>query len=234
VALLEAECELTAVSSIADIAAGTGLLSEIFLARGYQVTAVEPNSEMRIACEKLIPLYPRLRCTNGTAESTTLPSRSIHLVTVGQALHWFDLERTRAEFSRILQPEGWCAVIYNERRLSGEDFHDAYERLLHEFAIDYEAVQRQHLTVDRIQGFFAPSEMRRAVFPNEQLLTLKALEGRIMSSSYMPKPDHPRHNAMRGAIADLFNKHQHNGHVRLEYDCTVSFGKLRQDNAASE
>jgi ubiquinone/menaquinone biosynthesis C-methylase UbiE len=227
VTLLEAECRLTVTSSIADIAAGTGLLAEVFLARGYQVTAVEPNSEMRIACENLIPQYPRRCCFNGTAEATTLPSRAIHLITVGQALHWFDLERTRTEFARILQPSGWCTVIYNERRLNGDDFHNAYERLLREFGIDYEAVQRQHLTPDQIQDFFAPSEMRRAVFPNEQLLTLKAFEGRIMSSSYMPKPDHPRHSAMRSAIADLFNKHQHNGHVRLEYDCTVSYGQLQ-------
>jgi len=225
VTLLKADCELTAASPIADIAAGTCLLAEIFLARGYELTAVEPNAEMRTACEKLIGQYPRLRCTNGTAEATTLPSRSIHLITVGQALHWFDLERTRAEFARILQPDGWCAVIYNERRLGGNDFHDAYEKLLREFGIDYELVQHQHLTSNRIRGFFAPSEMRRAVFPNEQLLTVEALQGRIMSSSYMPKPGHPRLHAMRTAIEAMFNKHQQNGHVRLEYECTVSYGK---------
>ena len=216
-----------ATSSIADIAAGTGLLAEIFLTRGYAVTAVEPNAQMRAACETLIPQHPKLRCINGAAEATTLPSRSVHLIIVGQALHWFDLEHTRAEFARILQPDGWCAVIYNDRRLGGDNFHDEYERLLREFGIDYELIQRQHLTSDRIQSFFAPSEMRRAVFPNEQLLPLEALEGRIISSSYMPKPDHPRHAAMLNAIADLFNKHQQNGHVQLKYECVVSYGQLQ-------
>ncbi|QNI32459.1 class I SAM-dependent methyltransferase [Alloacidobacterium dinghuense] len=225
-ALLEKECGLNSLSQIADVAAGTGLLAEVFLARGFQVVAVEPNTEMRSACETLVQEYPRFRCVDGAAEATGLPSYSFDLITVGQALHWFDLDRTRVEFSRTLRPGGWCAVIYNERRLGGDAFHDGYERLLREFGIDYETVQRQHLTPDRIHGFFAPSEMRRAAFSNAQLLTLEALEGRIVSSSYMPKPGHQRHAAMLTAIATLFESHADNGRVRLEYDCVVSYGQL--------
>jgi SAM-dependent methyltransferase len=234
VSLLEKESRLTTASAIADIAAGTGLLTEIFLARGYTVAAVEPNIEMRAACEKLVPKYPRLRCFDGTAEATGLPSESFDLITVAQALHWFDLPRARIEFSRIMRPDGWCAVIYNERRVTGDPFHEGYERVLREFGIDYDTIQRRHLTPDRIQSFFAPSEMRRAVFPNEQLLTLEALQGRIMSSSYMPKPEQPRYNAMQSAIADLFNTHQQNGYVRLKYNCTVSYGKLHHEDAANK
>ena len=226
VGLLEKECGLTPSSTIADIAAGTGLLAEIFLARGYEVIAVEPNDEMRAACETLVERYPKLRCVAGAAETTELPSHSFDLITVGQALHWFDLRRTRAEFARILRPDGWCAVIYNERRLGVDDFHDGYERLLRKFGIDYEVVQRQHQTLSQIQGFFAPGEMRHADFPNAQFLTLEALEGRIISSSYMPKPEHARYAAMRTAIANLFKKHQENGRVRLKYDCSVSYGQL--------
>jgi ubiquinone/menaquinone biosynthesis C-methylase UbiE len=225
-ALLEAECRLSPSSSIADIAAGTGLLAEILLIRGYEVIAVEPNAGMRAACESLTTQYPRLRCLGGTAEATGLLSHSFNLITVGQALHWFDLKRTRDEFARILRPEGWCAVIYNERRMSGDGFHDEYESLLRKFGIDYATVQRQHMTPDRIQGFFAPREMRRATFPNAQLLTLEALEGRIVSSSYMPQPGHARYAAMRSAIGDLFGKYQESGRVRLEYGCVVYYGQL--------
>src|SRR5262249_37552966 len=146
-ALLQTECGLDLSSSIADVAAGTGLLAEIFLACGYEVIAVEPNEEMRAASKPLAERYPRVRCGSGTAEETGLPSHSFDLITVGQALHWFDLERTRTEFSRILKADGWCAVIYNERRMGGDGFHDGYETLLREFGIDYAIVQRQHLTL---------------------------------------------------------------------------------------
>lgn len=226
VTLLESECGLTANSTIAEIAAGTGLLAEVFLACGLKVVAVEPNEEMRTVCELLVAQYPRLRCVDGAAEATGLPSHSFDLITVGQPLHWFDLSHARAEFSRNLRPHGWCAVIYNERRLGGAGFHDGYERLLRDFGVDNEVVRRQHLTRERILDFFAPFEMRRAVFPNEQALTLEALEGRIVSSYYMPKPGHPRYDAMRGAIACLFETYQADGRVRLEYACAVSYGRL--------
>lgn len=226
VALLESECGLTAGATIADVAAGTGLLAELFAAHGYAVVAVEPNEEMRAVCETLAGQYPQLRCVGGAAEATGLASHSFELITVGQALHWFNLDRARAEFARILRPDSWCAVIYNERRLGGDGFHDGYDRLLREFGIDYEVVQRQHLTPERVQGFFAPCEMRRAVFPNAQLLTLEALEGRVVSSSYMPKAGLPRYDAMRDAIARLFETYQESGCVRLEYECSVSYGRL--------
>jgi SAM-dependent methyltransferase len=163
---------------------------------------------------------------SGSAEATGLPDHSSDLITVGQALHWFDLERTRAEFVRILRPDGWCAVVYNERLMSGDAFHAGYEKVLQDFGIDYAKVQRQHLTPDRIEGFFAPSAMRRMAFPNAQLLTLEALAGRILSSSYMPKEEHPKYAAMQAAIQELFETHARDGCVRLEYDCAVYYGRL--------
>jgi ubiquinone/menaquinone biosynthesis C-methylase UbiE len=226
VELLKHECDLNDDSVIADIAAGTGLLTEKFLEGGFDVVAVEPNEEMRAACETLTKRFPKLGCVSGSAEATGLSPRSFELITVAQAMHWFDLERTRNEFARILKINGWCAVVYNERRMSGDDFHDGYEKLLRDFGIDYAKVQRQHLTSEKIAGFFAASPMKRVVFPNAQLLTLDALEGRIHSSSYMPRPEHPRYAAMCAAIAELFESHQQDGYVRLEYDCTVSYGQL--------
>jgi hypothetical protein len=80
--------------------------------------------------------------------------------------------------------------------------------------------------VDQIEGFFSPSLVQRAVFPHVQLLTLEALTGRIVSSSYMPKPGHARYAAMLDAIADLFERYQENGFVRLEYECAVSYERL--------
>jgi hypothetical protein len=227
--LLARECALTQDSVIADIAAGTGLLTEIFLAAGFSVIAVEPNAEMRAACAMLQPRYPRLSVLDGSAESTALPRHSIDLITVAQAMHWFDLDKTRAEFSRILKTKneggGWCAVLYNNRRLSGDSFHDGYERLLLDFGIDYAAVKQQHVGRKRLAAFFAPSPMTCASIPNAQPLTLEALEGRILSASYMPQPGHGRFEEMRAAIASLFADTQSNGAVIMHHDCLVCRGK---------
>jgi hypothetical protein len=141
-------------------------------------------------------------------------------------MHWFDLEKTRAEFTRILKPAGWCAVIYNNRRLGGDRFHDAYEQFLLEFGTDYAAVKQQHVGRIRLAQFFAPSEMKRAAIPNPQALTLEALEGRVRSSSYSPQPGHPRFEAMRAALTQLFSETQENGIVTMHHDCVVCYGRL--------
>jgi SAM-dependent methyltransferase len=225
-------CGLQSNATIVDVATGTGLLAEIFLAKGYAVTAVEPNDGMRAVCASLGERFPKLQCIPGTAEATGLPSDSVDLITVGQAMHWFDLPHAHAEFARVLRPGGWCAVVYNERRMSGDALHDGYEHLLREFGIDYETVRHKYLQQERLAEFFgsgnsAAGDMRQATFPNAQSLDLDGLNGRILSSSYMPQPDHPRYPAMLKAIEALFVRCQKNGHVRMEYECVVSCGHLQ-------
>jgi ubiquinone/menaquinone biosynthesis C-methylase UbiE len=229
--LLEQQCSLTPASVIADIGAGTGILAELFLQHGNCVFAVEPNHAMRSACDQLRSQYPKLTCIDGSAEVTTLPDHSVDLITIGQALHWFDLPSARAEFVRILQPGGRCAVIYNERRLGGDPFHDGYERILREFGTDYESVRSKYPQQQKLEEFFrspkaATAPMQQASFPNAQEFDFKGLLGRILSSSYMPQPGHPRYTAMLHSIEELFSQCQQNERVRLEYDCVVTYGRL--------
>lgn len=223
---LRAECGLREDAAVVDVAAGTGLLTEIFLAAGFAVTAIEPNDEMRAACAILEAKYPQLRCVAGTAEATGLPVASADLITVAQAMHWFDLERTRAEFGRVLRPGGGCAVIYNNRRLGGDAFHEGYERLLREFGIDYVNVKEQHVGRKRLAEFFAPAEMRCRTFPNPQEFGEEELLGRVLSSSYMPQPGHERFEAMKAAVSQLFADTQQDGRVTMVHDCVACWGVL--------
>jgi SAM-dependent methyltransferase len=224
--VLRQECALTSEMVIADVAAGTGLLAEIFLANGNSVIAVEPNAAMRSVCEEMEVEYPRLRCVDGTAEATGLADASVEMVTVGQAMHWFDLSATRREFARILRPGGLCVVIYNHRKMRGDDFHDGYERILLEFGKDYQKVQSSHLTDEKLAGLFAPSEMKCATLENHQDLTLEGLRGRVLSSSYMPQEGDARYAAMMDAVDALFARHERGGVVRMEYETAVCFGQL--------
>lgn len=226
VELLARECALRAGDTVADVAAGTGILTEMFLAAGYPVVAVEPNAAMREACAALEATYPKLRCVEGSAEQTGLADHSVALVMVAQAMHWFDLERTRQEFLRVLKPGGWCAVLYNHRRMEGDAFHSGYEQILREFGSDYTAVQGRHLGPEKIAAFFAPSPMETASFANHQDFSLEGLMGRVLSSSYMPQSGHERYPEMVQAVEELFARHQREGHVRMEYETVVCWGRL--------
>src|SRR5439155_23726894 len=126
---LKIDCRLTSGSIIADVGSGTGFLAEVFLSNGNRVFGIEPNPEMRQAGERLLASWPKFKSVAATAESTSLPDRSVDFVTGGQAFHWFDREACRAEFKRILRPDGWVVLVWNDRRTDSTAFLSAYEQL---------------------------------------------------------------------------------------------------------
>jgi ubiquinone/menaquinone biosynthesis C-methylase UbiE len=93
-------------SRIADVGSGTGILTELLLEHVGQVYAIEPNDEMRAAAVARLGVHDRFVSVAATAEVTTLPNRSVDLVTAAQAFHWFDTTRSLAEFRRILRSPG--------------------------------------------------------------------------------------------------------------------------------
>jgi SAM-dependent methyltransferase len=224
--LLETECGLRSDMLIADIGSGTGLLAQVFLANGNRVFGVEPNREMREAGERLLQEAPGFTSVDGTAEATTLPSQSIDMITAGQAFHWFDRARVRAEFERILKPGGWVVLVWNDRRTASTPFLAAYERLLETYATDYAQVNHKQIDQATIAAFFAPGAANIRKFENRQLFDFDGLKGRLLSSSYTPEPGHPNHQPMLDALGAIFDAHQANGQVAFEYDTTVYYGKL--------
>jgi len=224
--ILEDKAKLGANSRIADIAAGTGFFTELFLEHGNPVTAVEPNAQMRDVCMQLKERYPHLEVVNGTAEATGIASHSVDVVAVAQAFHWFDTTAARAEFSRILAPRGWVVIVSNERHLSGDPFHEGFETLTQRHNVDYCKVTELYPDREALERFFNPRPMHYHTMPNSQVLNQEALLGRILSSSYMPHSTDPGYAAMRADLNDLFSANERDGVVQLNYTCVLAFGQL--------
>lgn len=223
--LLKAECGLTAESVIADVGSGTGILSELLLQNGNKVFGVEPNNAMRMVAESLLTAYPQFFSVEGAAESTTLPSRSVNAVTAGQAFHWFDTARARAEFARILKPPGWVVLVWNERRLDSSPFLLDYEQLMMSYGTDYQRVRYENINSE-IPSFFAPQLFKLESFDNSQEFDFEGLQGRVFSSSYTPEPGDPSFNPMMEQLRKIYETHQKNGHVAFEYDTKVYYGHI--------
>lgn len=212
-------------SAVADLGAGTGISSELFLRVGCTVHAVEPNDAMREAAVARLGENPRFRAHPGTAEATGLPAASVDLVVAGQAFHWFDVAAARREALRILVPGGQGALFWNSRRSDATPFLRAYEALLRDFGTDYAQVTHRNVAERALAAFFGgPYESQ--IFANHQDFDAEGLRGRVLSSSYSPAPGHPRHIPMLAALADLFAAHEENGLVRFEYDTELFFGAL--------
>lgn len=210
---------------VADIGSGTGISTELFLAAGYEVFGVEPNAPMRAAAEERLAGDRRFRSQAGSAEATGLAAASIDLVVAAQAFHWFDPERTRPEFRRILRPSGWLALIWNARRASGTAFLEAYEELLLRFGTDYAQVGHRGVGGERLAAFFGGSFTTRR-YDNRQALDFAGLRSRLLSSSYIPAAGEPAHAAMLDSLAALFAAHATNGRVEFVYDTEVHTGRF--------
>src|SRR5436190_3313568 len=109
--LFKNEMGLTPAKTVADVGSGTGLSTKPFLENGNTVYGVEPNANMREAAEEYLKEFPNFRSHDGTAEQTNLEDASIDFVTAAQAFHWFEPNKTRDEFLRILKPGGYMALI---------------------------------------------------------------------------------------------------------------------------
>jgi len=216
---------LTAPAVVADIGSGTGIASKLFLDAGHTVYGVEPNAAMRAAGEQFLAADPRFHSIAGTAEATTLPDASVDGIIAAQAFHWFETDATRREFARILRPGGWCALLWNSRHLDTTPFLRDYEALLLEFGTDYAKVRHENIDQAAVAKFFG-SPVTRRTLPHSQVFDFAALKGRLMSSSYAPGPDHPRHAAMLAELQQIFGAHVDNGCVKFEYDTEVYVGKF--------
>jgi SAM-dependent methyltransferase len=225
--VLARRCGLTSSSQIADIGSGTGILTALFLKNGNTVYAVEPNQAMRTAAVAQLISYPHFHSIAATAEATTLPDTSIDLITAGQAFHWFDPARAKREFVRILKPGGWVALIWNERRIDDTPFSQAYERLLRTYAPEYETIHHRHIDRAVFRNFFAPHDFIVETQENAQLFDYAGLQGRLLSSSYVPEEGSPAHAPMLTELRAIFEQHHQSGHVRFDYETHIYCGQLQ-------
>ncbi len=220
------DCHLLRTSPVADIGSGTGILTKLFLDHGNPVFAVEPNPEMRGTAETLLGGYSNFSSVAGRAEATGLLDQSVEFVTAGQAFHWFDLEAAGSEFRRILRPDGWVVLVWNQRETEATPFLRAYEALLGNFGTDYERVDHTRRITDQVLQEFYGAGYESRSFPNEQKLNFEGAKGRLLSSSYTPEPGHPDYEAMLAELRTIFEKHATNGRVRFLYTTRMYYGRF--------
>ncbi|MBK7311067.1 MAG: class I SAM-dependent methyltransferase [Sphingobacteriaceae bacterium] len=221
-------------SVIADIGSGTGISTEPFLRLNLKVFAIEPNKEMRDAAEKLLGGDKNFHSVNATAEKTSLNDHSVDVIVAGQAFHWFDKERTKQEFKRILKPNGYVVLLWNDRRTNstaagrqGGEFLRSYEDLLQLCGTDYKEVNHKNTQDKKIfDSFFGENNYTEKWFDNFQEVDFAGLKGRVLSSSYMPNEGHKDYEHMLYCLKKVFARCQQNNTVRLEYDTKIYYGKL--------
>lgn len=210
---------------VADIGSGTGISSEIFLNTGCQVYSAEPNPEMQQKAAVRLSKYPGFNPIMGTAENTGLADNSIDIIIAAQAFHWFNNKETSIEFKRILRPNGFVCLIWNDRDHYASEFMKAYEDLIKRFSIDYETVNHQNLSDKDFTRFFGGGFQKKS-FLNTQSMDLQGFKGRITSCSYMPDSSHPSFESMNETMENIFTGLNKKNKVAIIYQTKLYFGQI--------
>jgi len=218
---------LRAGQVVVDLGSGTGIFTEVMLQAGHAVLAVEPNAAMRGAAEARLGGVPGFASIAGSAEATGLPEACADLATVAQAFHWFDAVAVRRELVRVLRPVRPVVMLWNVRDPSRSPFLHGYEELVRRHAPAH-ALSGHARVRDSgaLAAFFGPGGFARFQVEHAHDLSLEGVRGRLLSSSYAPRPGHPAHPAMMAELEELFQAHAVRGRVLMTYRTEVYFGSL--------
>jgi len=136
-----------------DCATGNGQAATHLARRFGRVIATDESAEMIAQA----PRVPRIEYRAAEAEDSGIEARSVDLVTVASAIHWFDLDKFYAEVRRVVKPGGVLAAWTYYTPVFGNGVDAIIRRLAHDVLADYWD-ERLHYVVDEFRDLPFPFE----------------------------------------------------------------------------
>jgi ubiquinone/menaquinone biosynthesis C-methylase UbiE len=208
---------------VADIGAGTGILTKHFVGKVKRVFAVEPNEAMRQIAKRTLESQPSCQIVNGRAEATTLPDHSVDLIAVAQAFNWFDPQPTRTELLRILKPGGWLATLRNYG--TDKELARALKKIYPKESDTWSLMPGK----DTPMSFYYGNEdylKQTFVFTVER--TWNEFMGTSSSASYAPDENSPLYADFERAARRVFERFSRDGLVVLHAVTELCLGQVKQ------
>ncbi len=184
---------------VLDLGAGTGLLTDVLVAAGHEVVAVDPSAEM---LDQLRARHPDVPALVGGAEEIPLPGATVDAVVAGQAAHWFDPGPAAAELRRVLRPGGTVGLVWNVR--------DERVPWVAALGAALAAEARGHEADQGVVAQFAqalPADVATLESAVVQRVTPEQVVGGIGTRSYVATMDAAGRAAFLGGIRDLLAGH---------------------------
>ena len=232
---LKTRCAMAAGALVADVGAGTGLLTRDLLSQGWRVVAVEPNAAMRAAADAALGGIHGYRSVEGCAEAMPLADASVDLVTAAQAFHWFEIDAARSECLRVLKPQGQVALIWNDR-VPDDPVHLALDDVFAEFGGEKRAALVAHegrrsallAHEDRAQvpAFFGAGVTQEFEWPHEHRLDEAGLTSLVFSRSYIPQRGTQAAGGVEARVRGIFQRFASAaGAVTVRYSTVAIIGR---------
>lgn len=209
--------------TLADIGAGTGILTQQFAGRAGRLLAIEPNPAMQRMAATRLAGVPHCHLLSARAEATALRASSVDLITVATAASWFDPEAARREFTRIIKPGGWLAILRNYQT-DNEKVGGALELIFPpQCDTDRWAPGRKV----PIEFYFNGQTYRKLVFELPAIRqTWGDFLGALLTTSFAPDPDHAAYPSFQAAARDIFERYSQDGILHSRANTEVLIGQM--------
>ncbi len=163
-----------------DCATGNGQAAAALAEHFDRVIATDASAQQLAQAR----VHDRVEYRVARAESSELADGSVDLVTVAQALHWFDLPRFYEEARRVLAPDGALVVwSYDDPALDEPAVDAVLQRFNHETMGAYWPTERAAVGAGYRLLPFPFSEVHAPPFMIERRWTLAELTGYLRSWS---------------------------------------------------
>lgn len=198
-------------SVVADIGAGTGIMTRQLAPEVGSIYAVEPNISMFTVCRDSCSTHDNITMVNACAEETTLQDTTIDFITVAQAFHWFDRTLSQREFRRILKSGGYVTLVWNSRDQEN-DLIKENDALCRRICPDFKGFSGgSSVGPEHYWDFFKDQQCEYKVFDNDRLISLETYVGGSLSASYAPSPNDDTYAEFVEGLTMLFDKYSSRG-----------------------
>ena len=201
-------------SIFAEVGAGTGKFSELIARQNFKLYAIEPDDEMRKMLDVVLCCFKNVEIIKATAEQTGLQDSSIDVVTVAQALHWFDGNKFKEECLRILKPNGVVIVLNNspgtaEKSMIDDKFHPGHPKM----------------RLEAINGFFKNPVIKH--FENPIEYDKEKWLSYMLSHSDSPTKTDGNYEEFLKSTAVFFDRYSNRGILKRKTITTVYHEKMK-------
>jgi len=206
---------------LADIGAGTGQLSRLFVEKFKKIYAIEPNPSMRQVAQDGLKNYPHIKVIDAYAEDTTLSENSIDLIVIGNAFHRFKQDAIE-ESLRILKNSGWVALV------SYSFTNKLFTAMLFGELSKLEGLaSRTKRTWHRIptENLFRGKQIYTLNYPQSLTEDWNAFWGVAYSGIEAPQPNDDDFDRFMEINRKVFDRFSVNNHIRIDYETKVMFGQ---------
>jgi ubiquinone/menaquinone biosynthesis C-methylase UbiE len=210
-------------TTVADIGAGSGILTRHFVAAAQKVYAIEPNFELRQILTSALGDFPSISIMDGSAETTKLPDNSVDVITVAQAIHWFDPEPARQEMMRILKNEGWLVLVRNHG--TNQEKYEAIKSLSKEEYGANLSLMTGRPTEKPSSFYFGNNDFQTFVFPFEFQQGWEEFLGTLTTTSFMPDEDDPFFPKLEIEAKKIFSQYTNDGNWMVEGETELIIGQ---------